>query len=300
MILNRLVKSLGASLLLLALLVNTVAAGHPEDDQGHNGIFGKVTEVDGDTLHVSTKNGDVLIQVTVDTLFRSRLEGQEAPEGAYPGDRIAAVVISQGDLLVALEIMVIPRKATVVHLTGVVTSEADGTVSLVTEDGTRVPWEFGLGRTLPGPGTVVTIVGRVDRNTGVVRAGAIQRLDDTLQRLGDHLRQINDLVEDKDSQIRHLARVQRMLEKTSGRQLEILNQAVQYLPEESQEAVEKALANLENANKAVSRAFNQALELAGEKEREQGHFEHPRARDILEETQPSLEDLAEGPGPHRG
>lgn len=90
MILNRLVKSLGASLLLLALLVNTVAAGHPEDDQGHNGIFGKVTEVDGDTLHVSTKNGDVLIQVTVDTLFRSRLEGQEAPEGAYPGDRIAA------------------------------------------------------------------------------------------------------------------------------------------------------------------------------------------------------------------
>ena len=202
-------------------------------------------------------------------------------------------MISQGDLLVALEIMVIPRKATVVHLTGVVTSEADGTVSLVTEDGTRVPWEFGLGRTLPGPGTVVTIVGRVDRNTGVVRAGAIQRLDDTLQRLGDHLRQINDLVEDKDSQIRHLARVQRMLEKTSGRQLEILNQAVQYLPEESQEAVEKALANLEKANKAVSRAFNQALELAGEKEREQGHFEHPRARDILEETQPSLEDLAE-------
>lgn len=186
MILHRLAKSLGTSLLVLSILAATVAAAPAQEAQQQFGVFGKVVEVDGDVLHVRTKKkGDVRILVTGDTTFRSH--GEEAQDGVSRGDRIAAVVTSQGDLLTALEVMVVPRRAAVVHRIGVVTEVTDGTASLVTEDGRRMPVEFGLNRTIPVAGTVVTVVGRLDRNTGVVRARHVQRLEDTLERLSDHL-----------------------------------------------------------------------------------------------------------------
>ena len=179
-----------------------------------------------------------------------------------------------------------------VHLIGVVLEEAEGTQSLLTEDGTRIPVEFGFNRTIPAPGTVVTLVGHLDKDTGGVRVRSIQQLDQTLQRLSDHLEEIQEDVPDKESQVQHLGRVQRMLEKTSERQLEILNEAVDYLPEEARPALEKALQNLQEANKAVAQAFNQALELAGEEERVEGDPKGPEGYAIPEEIEPSLEDVA--------
>ena len=136
------------------------------------------------------------------------------------------------------------------------------------------------------------MVGHLDKDTGGVRVRSIQQLDQTLQRLSDHLEEIQEDVPDKESQVQHLGRVQRMVEKTSDRQLEILNEAVDYLPEEARPALEKALQNLQEANKAVAQAFNQALELAGEEERVEGDPKGPEGYAIPEEIEPSLEDVA--------
>ena len=66
-----------------------------------------------------------------------------------------------------------------------------------------------------------------------------------------------------------------------------------HLPEEARPAMEKALRNLDEANKAVLRAFNQALEIAEDTEQE-----HPRRGGrpdvrVPDGVEPSLNDIAE-------
>ena len=296
MLLQKSSRPLGIILLVVAMLaatMATVAAAPQQQNEEQSGIFGEVVAVEGNVLQVETKEGVVSLQVTEDTQFREQEELLDSLDAITPGDRIGALVVSQDDLLIAQTVMVIPQQVSVVHLIGIVMAESEGAQSLLTEDGRQIPVEFGLNRSIPEPGTVVTIVGHLDSDTGVVRVRSIQRLEQTLQRLSDHLDEIQEAVPDKESQAHHLGRVQRALKKTSERQLEILNEAVDYLPEEARPAMEKALQNLEEANKAVAQAFNQALELAGEEETDEGHPEGPEGYELPEEIEPSLEDVAE-------
>ena len=291
MSLTRILRSIGIGIVLLSIFAFAIAAA-PAGGDGRSGVFGTVTGVDGDVLQVRTKEGNVLVQVTLDTSFTYRGSSEGEPARPEAGDRIAAVVVAEGDVLIAIQIVVIPKKGLVVHRTGVITALENGTPSIVTEDGERVPVDFGLNGALPEPGTVVTIVGRRDVGTGVIRARAVQRVDETLQRLSEHLGQVGDVVADVKQRVHHIARVQRMLEKASERQLQIMSEAVQYLPEEAQAGVEKALANLEHANRAVLNAFGRALELAGEQDRARQHDGDARIRRFSDETRPSVGDIA--------
>ena len=292
MSLTRILRSTGIGIVLLSILAFAIAATPAEGGDGRSGIFGKVTGVDGDVLQVRTKNGNVLVQITLNTSFTHRGASEGEPARPEAGDRVAAVVVAEGDTLIAIQILVIPKKGLVVHRTGVITALENGTPSIVTEDGERVPVDFGLNGAVPEPGTVVTIVGRRDLDTGVIRARAVQRVDETLQRLSEHLEQIGNVIADVKQRVHHIARVQRMLERASERQLQIMSEAVQYLPEEAQAGVEKALANLERANRAVANAFGKALELAGEQERAIEHGGDARIRRFSDETRPSVGDVA--------
>ena len=295
MLTQRLPKPLVTTLTVIAMLVVTMTtmAAAPSQESGEpSGVFGEVIVVDGDVLNVRTKEGDIQIQVTLDTQVRSPENQHDSLDPIAPGDRIAVLVVSQGGLQLAQVAMVIPQQGSVAHFIGVMTEVTEGTASIITEDGRRVPVEFGLKRTIPAPGTVVTIVGNTDPDTGIVRTRSLQRLDETLQRLGNHLEEIQDIVPDRESQIHHLARLQRLLEDSSERQLEILNEAVQFLPEEARPALERALHNLDEANKAVTQAFSQALELASEPGRRDGRLQGPPGVTLPVEIEPSLEDVA--------
>ncbi|MFQ5933695.1 MAG: hypothetical protein ACE5KI_03525, partial [Dehalococcoidia bacterium] len=231
MLVKKYVKPLGVILIVVAVLIAnmaTVAAAPLQQGEEQDGVFGVVTAVDGDVIYVQTKDGDILqVHVTSDTKFQAPQEEMESLDAIRPGDRIAILVVSQGDLLVAQIVMVIPQQVRVVHIIGAITEVTEGTAFVVTEDGRRIAVDFGFSRSIPEPGAVVVIVGHLDSETEVVRARSIQRLDKILERLSGHVEEIQDLVTDSDSQVHHLARVQRMLERTSQRQLEILNEVVE-------------------------------------------------------------------------
>ena len=292
MSLTRILRSISIGIVLLSILAFAIAAAPAEGGDGRSGIFGNVVGVDGDVLRVRTKEGIVLVQLTADTSFTYRGSSEGEPARPQAGDRVAAVVVAEGDALIAIQILVIPKKGRVVHRTGVITALENGTPSIVTHDGERVPVDFGLNGAVPEPGTVVTIVGRRDVGTGVVRARAVQRVDETLQRLSEHLEQVGNVIADAKQRVHHIGRVQRMLEKVGERQLQIMSEAVQYLPKEAQAGVEKALANLQHANKAVADAFGKALELAGEQDRARQHGGDARIRRFSDETRPSVGDIA--------
>ncbi|MFQ5872235.1 MAG: hypothetical protein ACE5JL_00335 [Dehalococcoidia bacterium] len=297
MVVKKYVKALGVILIVVAVLaanVATVAAAPLPEGEEQDGVFGVVTAVEGDVIHVRTKGGDVLqVQVTSDTQFQAPEEEMESLDAINPGDRVAILVVDQDGVLVAQIVMVIPRQVRVVHIIGAVTEVIEGMASVVTEDGRRVPVAFGLNRSIPEPGTVVTIVGNLDPETRVVQARSVQRLDKILERLSDHVDEIQNIVPDRDSQVQHLVRVQRMLERTSERQLQILNEVVEHLPDEARPALERALQNLHEANEGVILAFNKALELAGESEREQERPEETlEGYHLPEDVEPSLHDIA--------
>ena len=150
MSLTRILRSISISIVLLSILAFAIAAAPAEGGgRGRSGIFGKVTSVDGDVLQVRTKEGNVLVQVTADTSFTYRGLSEDDPARPQAGDRLATVVVAEGDALIAIQILVIPKKGRVVHRTGVITALENGTPSIVTEDGERVQWTSAL--TVPCP-----------------------------------------------------------------------------------------------------------------------------------------------------
>ena len=136
---------------------------------------------------VKTKDGEVTVSVTLETLYRAPENDDASLGDISPGDKIAALVQQEGDLTIATTIMFVPNRGKVVHIIGVIAEVADGTAVILTEKGRRVTAEFGLNGDIPDVGTVVTVVGRLNPDTDVLRVRSIHRVSKTLKRLSAHI-----------------------------------------------------------------------------------------------------------------
>ena len=272
---------------LVALAVGTVSA-----NDGQSGLFGKVVAVTEDGLVVETKDGKVELAVTVDTEYRAPEHDGATLNDISEGDRIAAVVSHEDGGTIAVSVMFASSQGKVLHITGVVAEVAEGAVVLVTEDGRRLTVEFGLNGNRVEAGTVVTIVGRLDADTGVLRARSVHVVSKTLERLSGHIQEIRDAALERRDQIKHVVRVQHLLEKASSRQLQIVSELLDRLPEEAHAGLERALSNLEEANQAAADALDQVLELAGRQEREAQRARRFVAQRLPKEVKPTFEDVA--------
>ena len=105
--------------------------------------------------------------------------------------------------------------------------------------------EFGLNGNIVEAGAVVTIVGRLDAETGVLRARSVHLVDKTLKRLRAHIEEIRETALERKDQIKHVARVQDLLEEASSRQLKIVSELLDRLPEEAHAGLERALSNID-------------------------------------------------------
>ena len=262
-------KWLGTSLLLVALLslsVGTALASPSPDEVGRRALFGEVAERDGDIIFVTAKNGDTIEVHVTDAIVRGR-NNDDNPT-ARQGDRVAVMGTMDGEILIASHLMVIPRRGAVVHVTGVVAEEGDNGVTIVTARGTQVDVLIPRNRPVPLPGTVVTVVGHADPSTGIVRARSLHELGDTLERLSRHIDEIERDVPDERKQLRLLTRVRHLLERNTSRQIQILKDVIDRLPEDARDAMEIAVRNLQEANDAVLHAFSRALDKAEGVERQ--------------------------------
>ena len=268
-----------ALLSLIALLI--VTAGTVWADDGQSGLFGKVVAVTEGGLLVETKDDEVDVAVTGDTEYR-------APEH----DSATLSDISEGDATIAVSVMFAPSQGKVLHITGVVAEVAEGTAVVVTEDGQQITVEFGLNGNIVEAGAVVTIVGRLNAETGVLRARSVHLVDKTLRRLRAHIEEIRETALERKDQIKHVARVQHLLEEASSRQLKMVSELLDRLPEEAHAGLERALSNIEEANSAIAEALDEALELAGRQQHERQQVKRLATQRLPKEMKPTFQDVA--------
>ena len=279
---------------LLVLSAGTAFADPPTDDAERKAFFGNVVKVDGDIIVVGSKGETFEVYLGEDTnlIIKGRRSGG-API-VQSGDRVAVTVTKEGDILLASSIMVIPQRVTTVHIVGVVAEESDSGVTIISNDGEHVEVELPPNQAFPETGTIVTVVGNLDPSTGVVQVRSLHQLSDTLERLSRHLDDIEHEVPDDGAQVKHLTRIRHLLNKTGERQLEILNRVIDKFPEEARPGLQRAVQNLEEANKGVVRAFSKAL---GKAETLDEDYK-PEPGDSPEfqlpaDVEPTLEDVAQ-------
>ncbi len=262
---QHLITGLVIILLLAAMLAfrSTIAYSSPLQGEGErSGVFGEVVQIDEDAIVVNVGGKSVRIQLSPDSRFIGTGQGNGSLN-IQPGDRVAVMVVDEDGTVVAESVMVIPQRANMVHIMGVVGQSADDGVTIITDEGQHLIIKLFSDIPIPAPGTVVTVVGQRDPITGIIQARSFHQLNDTLQRLSNHLDTLETDVPNDQAQIAHLARIRHLIERTSRRQIEILSNVIEQLPEEARPALERAVRNLEEANQAVLRAFSQALEKVG-------------------------------------
>ena len=283
---------LTATFLVAATAGTAAAAPTKQTASEQQGLFGKVVEVTETGLIVETKDGRVEVSVTETTQYRAPDNDDLQLSEISPGDRFAALVNRQDALTVAVTVMIVPSQGRTVHITGVVAEIEDSIAVIVTEDERRISAEFGLNGNIPEAGAVVTIVGKLDPNTKIVRVRSVQLVSKTLRRLRNHITQIREIASDEKTEIRHIARVRKSLERVSARQLKVVNKVLDRLPESARGALEEAVQELETANQAVAEALDRALLLAAEQEQSDVEIVRSKARRLPREVKPSLEDVA--------
>lgn len=278
--------------LLLAGTMSAAAAPPAQEAGARTAVFGEVVANDSGVLTVRTKDGDVTVTVTGETAVRGRGGDEEGAGEIVVGDRVAVVTVDGTARSVLVKSAQRREKARVVHLSGVVSEITGDGAIFVSEDGTERKVAFGLNAAPPEPGTVVTLIGRVDAGTGTLQVRSVQPLRKTIERLNGHIDELDQGSTDRSDRLRRLKRVQELLERNSGRQVQLLTRVAEKLPEAAQAGLARAIEGLEEANRGVARAFERALKLAGEAERERRNVDDVPQRRLPEEAKPTFEDVA--------
>ncbi|MDA1215318.1 MAG: hypothetical protein O2812_00400 [Chloroflexi bacterium] len=287
---SKLIAVLLAMVSLFVAAIPVMAATQSQADPRPTAVFGDVTVVTDAFLEVATKNGNVTFPINEETVYRSSDAAGEAPT-IEVGDKIAALVESG----VAQTIMVVTKRdpaksQRVVHVTGIVTNDPNQGTLLVTEDGRSILISFGLDAEAPEAGTVVTVIGRLDGD--VLNVKSVQPISVTLARLNDHLDELGEGSSSQEQRIKQVTRAQRLLQDNSARQVKLLSEASDRLPEEARKGLAIALEQVEQANQAANRAFETAIRIAGEAEQEERNVDRINARRLPKAVAPSLADVA--------
>ena len=278
--------------LLLASTMSAAAAPRAQESGARNAVFGEVVGNDAGVLTVRTKDGDVTVAVTGETKVRGRGGDDEGLDEIVAGDRVAIVAVEGTAQSVLVTSAQRKERKRVVHLSGVVSEISEDGAVFLTEDGAEREVAFGLNAAPPEPGTVVTLTGRIDAETGTLQVRSVHPLRKTIERLNSHVDELDQATTERSDRLRRLNRVQELLERNSGRQVQLLTRVAERLPEEAQAGLARAIEGLEEANRGVARAFERALKLAGEAERERRNVDDLPQRRLPQEGKPSFEDLA--------
>ena len=292
-----------AAVLLLASLTTVAAAPQQQSDEdarGGNaqGFFGEVVRSGGGVLVLRTANGEE-VSITISSATEFRAPGVGTAGAAVPrqGDRVGVLAVSRGSGLVAQSVMVVagrgrPPTSSVSHISGVVSETNYGTIELVTEDGRRVAVAFGLNGHDLRPGAVVTVVGRLDPQSGTIQATSAYRLEQTIERLNGHLVSIEDKVDGRQDQVRSVTRIRRLVDELGTRQMKLVSEVLDRLPDDAKSALERAVQNLEEAKRTVSVALEKAMEIVSKQEYERERLQRTSTQRLPDDLKPQLRDVA--------
>ncbi|MCH7608659.1 MAG: hypothetical protein IIC94_08880 [Chloroflexi bacterium] len=278
--------------LLLAGTMSAAAAPPAQDAGARRAVFGEVVANDSGVLTVRTKDGDVTVTVTGETAVRGRGGDEEGAGEIAVGDRVAIVSVEGTARSVLVTSAQRKERARVVHLSGVVSEITEDGAIFVSEDGTERKVAFGLNAAPPEPGTVVTLTGRIDAGSGTLQVRSVHPLRKTIERLNGHIDELDQGSGDRSGRLLRLKRVQELLERNAGRQVQLLTRVAEKLPEAAQAGLARAIEGLEEANRGVARAFERALKLAGEAEWERRNVDDLRPSRLPQEAKPTFEDVA--------
>lgn len=292
---------IGLLAVALLLLSNSVAAFAAPQSQAANaarGVFGEVVGFEANTIIVQTKTGEEA-RVTTDDDTDFRAPSSDLGDAVDPavGDRVAIALLEDG--VTARSVMVLPSQAQakarpIEHVTGIVIEADDGSLVLSTGDGRDVGLAFGLGGVPVEVGESVTVAGARDES-GELRVRSAQGVDKLIERLRTNIENIEGSVVERGEQVQHVARTRELTEKISRQQIQLLDR-VQAAHANQTVAMDKALQNLQAAERNVERAMQRVVDLRGKQERESERLEDGSVRSLPDNIKPSLGDIAEALG----
>ena len=282
--------------LLLVGTASALAAPTAPQESGESGartvLFGEVVGNDAGVLTVRTEEGEVTVTLSGETKVRGRGGDEEGTGQIAVGDRVAIVVFEGTAQSILVKSAQRKARARVVHMSGVVAEITEDGAIFVMEDGTERKVAFGLSAPPPEPGTVVTLTGRIDGETGTLQVRSVHPLRKTIERLNGHIDELDQATTDRSDRLHRLKRVQELLERNSGRQVQVLTRVAEKLPAEAQAGLARAIEALEEANQGVARAFERALKMAGDAERERRDVDDLSKRRLPKDAKPTFEDVA--------
>ena len=231
---NAVVGLLALTALLLVGASSAAAAPQAQESGKRTPVFGDVVSNDGGILTVRTKDGEVTVTLTDETKVRARGGDEEDSSAIATGDRVAVLVVDGTAQSILVRSDERKQRKRVVHATGVVSEITEDGAVFVTADGTKRMVAFGLNAAPPELGTVVTLTGRVDAETGTLQVRSVHPLARTLERLNKHVDELDQATTDRTTRAKKLNTVRKLLEENSARQVQLLNRVADSLPQQAQ------------------------------------------------------------------
>ena len=180
---------------LLALSTVAVAsASTPSQTDDARGIFGIFVAKEGDLLTVTTKEGEVTVEITEETEFKApgTSEGFTLDD-LTTEDKLAIQVVQLAGASVVVRIMRMPRQPTNVHRVEVVVSAEGSTLTVTDQDGNTRVIDVPQDAAQNIVGQVITTINRElrDRDNEVRReTKGLVRAERIKEKLEDHLEDV--------------------------------------------------------------------------------------------------------------
>ena len=136
---------------------------------------------------------------------------------------------------------------TSLHLVGIVSEVANGTITIVDNKGNTFTIELPEGAPAVDVGAMVTSVGRLNARTGQFESQAVEKLTQLVQRLEQQIGQLSQRVQELEDRLaqqqegKKLEKLQRLFEKNADTKLSALEDALERIEEEFRAKLDQAL-----------------------------------------------------------
>ncbi|MFQ6026935.1 MAG: hypothetical protein ACE5Q6_05395 [Dehalococcoidia bacterium] len=248
--------------------VDIVVGGVVEElpPEGKRKAFvGIVLDEPGNSVTISKQGTGERITILLTEPYELKTPGGPDRADSFAlGARVVIQVRLVGEDWVAIRVLVKPRKPNL-PLTGVVLSVENGVVTITLPDGTTQTLDLPEGFEDLTAGELITAFpGNSGNAKGVVKAGKIRdRLEKFLDKLTQDETEPADEAE-AEIQSKRVANLIRVLEKHSERQIGIMDEVLDRVPEHAREKLERAKENVEKGRARAIEAIGRAKDRFGD------------------------------------
>ena len=240
------------------LINGTEAVANDEEDvdaeyQGLVGTVGEESDIEGGNIKLGTKaHGEVDVILSEETIYKVPGQKDAGKDDVVKGSRVAILATESDDgQYTAVRVMVIPGKATRRHVTGVVVSVEDKTMTITNAKGETLTIDIPEGVRGGVVGDFISAAVRQSPDKERSVAIGAQTAEQVRERIQAHLDEVAarkaERVAEKEQKRKAIERLSNQLEHLGKKHKEVLRNALEKADDErAREAIQQAIATSEH------------------------------------------------------